>query len=237
MNAQSLLKSPVGSVAIVVASYAIGILLARYLGLADAGAGTLQGALDLGGGGIALAWGIGHCDGLDGPVVTLARKALESGNVNLVLPWVRAQDEGEIRDAFDHALAVRKLGPDARELADTHFFETLVRIHRAGEGAAFTGLKPAGRDLGPAIPAADQALEHGSVDAVVKLLTDAIRAGVHQRFHAAAGRRKFDANDISAGRAYVEAYVPYIHYVERLWDDAQSGGHGHHAEGHTAHAH
>jgi hypothetical protein len=26
-----------------------------------------------------------HCDGLDGPVVMAARKALETGNVNLVL--------------------------------------------------------------------------------------------------------------------------------------------------------
>lgn len=237
MNTQSLLKSPLGAVALVVAVYAIGTLLARYLGLADVGGGTLPGALDMGSAGVALAWGIGHCDGLDGPVVTLARKALETGNVNLVLPWVRAEDEGEIRHAFDHALAVRKLGPDARELADMHFFETLVRIHRAGEGAAFTGLKPAGRDLGPAIPAADQALEGGSIDAVVKLLADAVRAGVHQRYHAAVSRRKFDANDVGAGRAYVEAYVPYIHYVERLWRDAQSGAHGHPAEGHDAHAH
>jgi hypothetical protein len=202
MNTQPLRKSPLGSAALVVVLYAIGTLLARYLGLADAGAGTLPGALDLGGAGIALAWGIGHCDGLDG--LALARR-LEAGNVNLVLPWVRAEDEGEIRHAFDHALAVRKLGPDARELADTHFFETLVRIHRAGEGAGYTGLKPAGRDLGPAIPAADQALEGGSVDAVVKLLTEAVRAGVHQRYHAAVNRRKFDASDVSAGRAYVEA--------------------------------
>jgi hypothetical protein len=27
-------------------------------------------------------------------------------------------------------------------LADTHFFETVVRLHRLGEGESFTGLKP-----------------------------------------------------------------------------------------------
>ncbi len=181
-------------------------------------------------GGIALVWAIGHCDGMDGPVVTLARKALEARNVNLVLPWVRAGDETEIRAAFDHALAVRELGPKAKHLADLHFFETLVRVHRAGEGAPYTGLKPAGRDLGPAIPAADRALEDGSIEKVVTLLTDAIRKGVHEHFHAAAGRKKFDVNDVGAGRAYVEAYVPYIHYVERLWQDATGEVHGHHAE-------
>jgi hypothetical protein len=178
---------------------------------------------------------------MDGPVVTLARKALEARNVSLVLPWVRREDEAEIRAAFEHALAVRDLGPKARELADLHFFETLVRVHRAGEGAPYTGLKPAGRDLGPAIPAADRALVDGSVDAVVRLLNDAISKGVHDHFHAAARHKEFDVNDVAAGRAYVEAYVPYIHYVERLWQAATGKAHGHHAEHReperAAHAH
>ena len=187
-------------------------------------------------GGVLLAWAIGHCDTLDGPVVSLASKALETGNVNHVLPWVRPEDEHEIRHAFDHAIAVRKLGPHARELADTHFFETLVRVHRASEGAPYTGLKPAGADLGPAVPAADKALVDGSVEAVVKLLTDAVRAGVHRHFDAAMSRRKFAVDDVAAGRDYVEAYVPYVHYVEQLWDTATSAAHGHYSE-HGAHEH
>jgi len=195
-----------------------------------------------GGGAGVLAFAIGHCDGIDGPVVTLARKALESGNVNLVLPWVRKDDEVEIAHAFEHALAVRKLGPQAKTLADHHFFETLVRVHRAGEGAPYTGLKPAGRDFGPAIPAADRALEDGSVEKVANLLAEAVRQGVHKHFQAAASRRKFEVDDVAAGREYVEAYVPYIHFVERLWQDATSAAHGHHAEPaerveHAVHAH
>lgn len=180
-----------------------------------------------------LVWAIGHCDGMDGPVVTLARKALEAANVKLVLPWVRAEDEAEIIHAFDHAQAVRKLGPEALKLADVHFFETLVRVHRAGEGAPYTGLKPAGRDLGPAIPAADKALEDGSIGRVVELLTDAIRDGIHEHFHAAKNRERFNPNDVRAGREYVEAYVPYIHYVERLWEAATAPAHGHHPEAHA----
>ena len=180
--------------------------------------------------GALLAWAIGHCDTLDGPVITLARKALETGNVNHVLPWVRPEDEREIRHAFQHAVSVRKLGRSARELADTHFFETLVRVHRASEGAPYTGLKPAGMDLGPAVPAADKALEDGSVETVVKLLTDAVRAGVHRHFHAAMSRRHFAVDDVAAGREYVEAYVPYVHYVEQLWDTATGAAHGHYPE-------
>ena len=123
-----------------------------------------------------------HCDGLDGPVVSAARKALETGNVNYVLIWVKPKDEGDIKQAFQQILVVRDLSSAARELADRYFFETLVRIHRAGEGAPYTGPKPAGRDLGPAIPAADKAIEAGSIDAVEKLLTDRVRDGLRERF-------------------------------------------------------
>jgi hypothetical protein len=186
--------------------------------------------------GMLLLWGIGHCDTLDGPLVKLAEKSLEDKNVNLVLPWVRPEDEPEIRHAFDHAQAVRDLGPEARSLADRHFLETLVRIHRAGEGAPFTGLKPAGLDLGPAVPAADRALKAGFADEVVKLLVDAVSAGVRARFQTAAERQRFDPNDVVAGRRYVEAYVPYVHYVEQLWEAATGTVHAHPAD-HEAHAH
>jgi hypothetical protein len=176
-----------------------------------------------------------HCDAMDGPVITLAGKALDKGNVNLVLPWVPARSEPEIRAAFDHTIAVRKLSPEAKHLADTFFFETLVRVHRASEGAAYTGLKPAGIDRGPAIPAADAALAAGSPEAVEKLLATAIHKGLHERLDAAAHAKAFSADDVAAGRRYVQAYVPYVHYVEGLWQAATKAG-DEHAE-HTAHAH
>jgi hypothetical protein len=209
---------------LLVVSLIVAERLARHLLGMDLASGLAGDA------GLLLLWGIGHCDTLDGPLVTLAKKALEDKNVNLVLPWVREEDSDEIRHAFDHAVAVRGLGPKARSLADRHFLETLVRVHRAGEGAPFTGLKPAGLDLGPAVPAADRALKTGSAEEVVKLLVDAIRAGVGRHFRAAAERQAFDVNDVAAGRRYVEAYVPYVHYVERLWEAATGSVHGHHPE-------
>src|SRR5690348_8690252 len=122
-----------------------------------------------------------HCDGVDGPVVKAARAALDRGDVRLALAWVGPGDEPAIRTEFERAVAVRKLGPEARTLADTYFFETLVRLHRAGEGAPYTGLKPAGRDLGPVIPAADRAMETGSAKEVVQLIVAAVRDGVERR--------------------------------------------------------
>ncbi|MFN8624802.1 MAG: DUF6448 family protein [Candidatus Binatia bacterium] len=167
-----------------------------------------------------------HCDRLDGPVVTAARAALDSGNVNLVLIWVQKGDETDIKKAFEQTLAVRKLNPEAKELADRYFFETLVRVHRAGEGAPYTGLKPAGRDLGPAISAADTALKHATDERLVTLLTDAVQHGVRERFAAANAKKTFDKNDVEAGRTYVRAYVSYLHYVEHIYEATKAPAHG-----------
>lgn len=178
-----------------------------------------------------------HCDGLDGPVVKAARKALETGNVNLVLIWVQKQDEMAIKEAFQKTIAVRKLNPEARELADMYFFETLVRIHRAGEGAPYTGLKPAGRDLGPAIPAADKALDSGSEKALVKLLTESVQGGVIGHFKEVLARKKFDNNDVEKGRAFIKAYVEFIHFVERIYDAAKKPAQGHFPESEGSEVH
>lgn len=170
---------------------------------------------------------LAHCDTLDGPVVKAARTALETGKAGPVLAWVQAGDEAAVRAAFDHARAVRKLGPEARELADRFFLETLVRVHRAGEGAPYTGLKPAGQDLGPAVAAADKSIETGSPAEVEKLLVESVRHGLHQRFEALASQKK-PGDDVARGRAWVEAYVPYVHWVEGV--HAAAGGAAHHAE-------
>jgi hypothetical protein len=173
---------------------------------------------------------IAHCDGLDGPVVKAARRALELGDVNLVLIWAQKKDESEIRNAFQHTLAVRKLNPLAKELADAYFFETLVRIHRAGEGAPYTGLQPAGRDLGPAIPAADRALESGKIEQLVNLLTDEMQSGVREHFKQAVAKRNFATDDVAAGQAFVKLYVEFIHYVERIYEAAKNPADGHYPE-------
>ena len=173
---------------------------------------------------------LAHCDGLDGPVVKAAQRALDTRNPALVLIWVQGKDEPEIRKAFEQTLAVRELSPQARELADRFFFETLVRVHRAGEGAPFTGLKPAGRDLGPAIPAADQAVRVGSVEPVRHLLTVAIQARLRHQFGEVMATKRFEPDDVAAGRAHVKAYVEFIHFVERVYDNTMKTPHGHFEE-------
>ncbi len=171
--------------------------------------------------------GFAHCDTLDGPVVQDARKAIAAGDVTPVLKWVKPKDEKGVREAFRKLSATRGKGAEA---AEKKFFATLVKIHRAGEGAPYTGLKPAGA-VEPAVAEADRALVSGSPDALVKLVTDDVAAGIRKRHELAAERYRHKDESVARGREFVEAYVEYTHYVERLHRDATSpGGHGEHGE-------
>ena len=166
-----------------------------------------------------------HCDTLNGPVVTAARVALQRGDVTSVLKWVKSTEEREVRDAFRRTMAVRGASAEARDLADLYFFETLVRLHRQGEGEPYTGLKPAGAS-GPAIESADRALETGSVNDVVTAMAGRLAAGIRERFALAQGRQKHADESVAAGREYVTAYVEFIHYVERLHLDISGATEG-----------
>lgn len=170
-----------------------------------------------------------HCDTLDGPVVQTARIALEKRDVTPLLKWVRADDEEQIRDAFEKTLAVRTQGPEAKELADMYFFETLVRIHRAGEGAPYTGLKP-GEAVDPAVALADKALESGSVEELVEVLTNAMANGIRERFQQALEAQEHADESVVAGREFVNTYVIFTHYAEGLHAIVK-GSAAHHGEG------
>lgn len=162
-----------------------------------------------------------HCDTMDGPVVKAAQRALAKRNVNLILIWVQKKDEAEIKQRFRQTLAVRRLSREARDLADNYFFETLVRLHRFGEGELYTGLKPAGTDLGPVIPVADKAFQDSSVEALLKLFPTPARREIEMRFADAISKKQFNQNDVEAGRLYVNAYITFMHHVEHLYEESQ----------------
>lgn len=172
-----------------------------------------------------------HCDSLDGPVVKAATAALEMRQVELVLPYVPAEAEAEVRHAFEQAIQVEPLAPEAKRLADEWFFENVVRIHRAGEGAPYTGLQPAGLGHGPVVPVAERAIETGSSDELVALLIGMVERAIHERFEHVM-RRKANVNgDIAANRAYVEAMLGlevWSHSIyEALHREPHERGHSH----------
>lgn len=166
-----------------------------------------------------------HCDSLDGPVVTAARHALEAGELDRVLPYVPEEAEAEVRSAFERVSAARALGGEAREVADRHFFETVVRLHRAGEGAPYTGLKPAGLSHGPAIPLAERAVLTGDAGEVGEFLARELTEEVTRRLAQVHSLAVAQDRSVADARRYVEAMLGFEVYCHTVYKTLHAAGH------------
>ncbi|MDF2972714.1 MAG: hypothetical protein K0R61_3164 [Microvirga sp.] len=176
-----------------------------------------------------------HCDSVDGPVAKAIQAALEDGNINPVLAFAPASAEAEIRAAFEKSRKVRSLGGEARALADQAFMETAIRLHRAGEGAAYTGLKPAGIDYGPVIPAAEHAVRTGDLTRLKAVLAEVIEHALTERLAHVREAQKAPldpktAAEVPQARERVGAELGFISFAESMHQAILGKGAEQHAD-------
>lgn len=174
-----------------------------------------------------------HCDTRDGPVVKAAKKALETGNLNYVLIWIPETSERELREAFGRTLRARKAGKDAQDVADDWFFETAIRLHRAGEGAPYTGMKPAGLSEGPVVPRAEKAIGTGDPKDTIDFIVNAIEEDLEHRFRWVMDKKNYAIDDVAAGREYIEGFIGWVVYSHHLYQQVKGGGHHTGQHGHA----
>lgn len=171
-----------------------------------------------------------HCDTRDGPVVKAAKKSLETGNLNYLMIWIPKEGEAELNAAFYRTMQVRKIAKPAQDLADDWFFETAIRLHRAGEGAPYTGMKPAGLSEGPVVPKAEKAIETGDPKETIGFILKTVEEDLTHRFHHVMEKKKYDVNDVAAGREFIAAFIGWVVYSHHLYMNVKGGGG--HGEGH-----
>lgn len=123
-------------------------------------------------------------------------------------------------------MPVRGLAPEARDVAGRLFFETVVRLHRAGEGAPYTGLKPPGLSVGPVIPLAERAVETGSADEVQKFLTAVLGSELERRLELVNTLKAGKARSTDDARQYVEAMLGFEVYSDRVFRSLGAAVHG-----------
>lgn len=171
-----------------------------------------------------------HCDTMEGPTVADGYKAMESDNVNYVLKWVAPEYEKEITDKFNLSMKVKDLSPEAKQLAEEYFFSEVVRVHRAGEGAPFDGLKPVGTPIDEKVKSADESIAAGNLTPLKGMIEQEKMPELQERFEKVMSLKTFEVNDLEAGRDYIEAYVSFFKFAEGEEE-------GHHAgEAHVADA-
>lgn len=169
-----------------------------------------------------------HCDTMDGPTAQDGQTALDTRNPSVALKWVGPESASELSAVFERSLAARELGGAAREVADRWFLENLIRLHRAGEGVAFTGLKPTGTPVDERVAAADRSIADGDLRSLVGQVPSDRRPELTRRFATLLERQHYDIDDVDAGRAYIEAYVRFFKFAEGEDHDLPGTGTAHH---------
>lgn len=170
-----------------------------------------------------------HCDSYDGPVIQDALVALEENKVDLVLKWVEEKHEGEITSLFNKTLKYRNGDQEVYQLLEKHFLETLVRVHREGEGEPYTGLKPAG-STSKIITMTDTALREKDIDGFLSKLNGHIEKVVREKYQKVAALDLLKNQSVEKGRDYVAAYVDYTHTIEALHAILEHSDEGHGAQ-------
>jgi hypothetical protein len=164
-----------------------------------------------------------YCEALEEPLVRDARKALDQHKVELAFKWVDKDRESEIRTAFDRAVKERETSPATGDATDKIFFEVLGRVHCEGENFPFLGENPAGPHVHPVRQEIDRALSTDEVDDLSQRISSEVSKGIHERFDKV---RQFEAgqqDNVDIARKYVDAYVDYVDYVEKIHRDAMEG--------------
>lgn len=155
-----------------------------------------------------------HCDTMDGPLIKDARLAIGQNNVNYVLKWVGPENEAEVTGVYNLMMKIRELGPEAKDISEKYFFETVVRIHRSGEGVPFTGVKASGTPIDEKVLAADKSIEIGNLSPLKDMVPKVILPELIKRFDKVMSLKNFDVNNVPAGREYIEAYVQFFKFAE-----------------------
>ena len=166
-----------------------------------------------------------HCDTESGPVIKAAKQAIKTGNVNYILIWVQKDDSEKIIEVFNKTILNIKKDPTNQENYEKELFTTLLKVHREGEGAEFSGIKDDNTVLKP-IKMADSAIDDGSIKEVSKMVTNHIERVITEKFTELEHARQFDVNDVEAGREYVRKYVEFMHLIEGLHNLVSDQGHG-----------
>jgi hypothetical protein len=169
---------------------------------------------------------LAHCDSYDGPLIKDAMKAIDKENVEYVYKWIEPEYEDEISRFFNKTVSLKSGDREIYKIVEKHFLETLVRLHREGEGEPFTGLKPAG-SIPPLLIMADESLVSGNVEFLVNEIKIHLDELVNDKFSQAFALSKAKEENPEKGRAYVRTYVEYIHFIEAIHSTFEHSNHGH----------
>jgi glutaredoxin len=162
-----------------------------------------------------------YCETRNGPAIRAAKRALETGNVNYVLIWVPEESEKKLKNLFEKTFCEYKARKDGADITIDWYLETVNRLHKLGENRQYACIKTAGLDESPVILIAEKAIETGDAKEAIRFIPKACEDDFRYRFQHVLDKKNYDVNNLSAGRAFVTAFIDFIVYLHDMYISVQ----------------
>jgi hypothetical protein len=165
----------------------------------------------------------------NGSVMDAAKMALDTGNVNYVLIWVPEASENKLKNLFAKTVCERRDRKDVQDIAFDWYFETVNRLHRAGEGTLYTCMNLAGLDERSVVPKVKRVIETGEAEEIIGFIPKTQEHDFRHRFRHVMEKKNYDVNNVVDGRAYVAAFTDFIVYLHHIYTSIpREAGHAEH---------
>lgn len=165
-----------------------------------------------------------NCASMSGPVFAAAMRALEENDVRVALAYVPRAAEAEVVAAFEITAPLRASESAIRAVGNLHFAEAVVRLHRAGDDMAYTGIQAGRQDTGGVAEAAEEAVISGSAYELFEILSAQLTLELNKRLGEVRELAKLAPESTEAMRSYVEATMAFTGWAAQLGESIRRTG-------------
>lgn len=151
----------------------------------------------------------------NGPVMSAAKKALETGKAHHILIWIPEASENTLKNLLEKACCERRIQTDGYDHIIDWYFATVRRFHSVGYGPRNLNISLKTLEEKTIISLVERACESGNFEEIAMVIPDIPAGELRQQFNDVMKKRNYDVENIAAGRVYVSEFTDFIAFVNR----------------------
>ena len=149
-----------------------------------------------------------------GPVLSAAKRALETGNADYILIWIPEESENTLKNLLEKVCCEINIHKNACDDIVDWYFNTVNRLHTVYCGPHNLNLSTKAHAEKKIIYLAERACKSGNYQDITSVIQDTPDGEMRQRFNDVIKKRNYRAENIAAGRVYVSAFTDFIVFVK-----------------------
>jgi len=159
---------------------------------------------------------VSHMSFDNDPVMSAAKKALETGKAHYILIWIPEESENTLKNLLEKVCCTLNTQKDGNDHIVDWYFETIKRLHSGYYGSRNLNIPTKTPEEKTIIFLVERACESGNFEVITTIIPDTPAGEMRQRFNDVMKKRNYTVENITDGRVYVSAFTDFIAFVNSL---------------------